>query len=1588
MAPSLPPRYAPLSPLGKGGGGEVWAVRDRITGKTVALKVLREGAHAREVMALVREAVALSGVEGLGVPRVLRFGRLPGSERPYLVRELVEGQSLADRLVRDMREVLPPEARHSPAPSAEALSASVFHREALLDVEAVVQAADKLTRLHRALLLHGDIKPANIIVGSDGQTTLVDLGLAAAWREDGARPEGLTPRYAAPELLEGLALTVRAEVYALGATLSDVLRTHRTHLSEESLPAFDEVVKRATAVDANSRYPSADEMKNALTRALRSARGVAHVPVNERDRPPPAAEVWPVVGVDSIAAELLARLHSLRPGGGIVITGPHGSGRSVLLRRIAWSLGVEGRPLVWIETANLRRSGEPTGGDFEGAVIDADGAIDIELQGCEGAVRRVVDEAETPSARAVSWRTPESSAAPLVVLIDDADALDERALARLESLRSEGARVVLVAGSEGFARTIEGPTFEVVAMSPLARDLAGDLIRRTAPSLSEAVAAHMVARSGGWPGALRSMLAKLHGVPVVTPQDVDAALAEPKLHGGREEVLRLLDRGHFDDAADALAAFANDRSPIMAIARARLATVRGDVKGALDELRIVENDVLSGTDRVLAATWLLHASRAFLRLGDYSEAQRCAAAVDGRLGSLDGDSRVGEIVSGAGASPNVGGESGDAIPYEGRLVATEALTVRGLAESFSSGHEAAKATLERAVRHARALGESRLLSLALTSLALALQRNDQLAEAKAAYEEALPAAEKAGDAGTVATARINLAAIAKTQGDLAAGIEHLEAAVDMGRRSGRVVTVRQALLNLANLDLYLGRLARARVSMDALEEHRADLPPHQLAQLFALEAEHASRTGDLDAGASFCGQCADAYEAVGRPNDAAEARLERVLMVASKPDADPTALGRDVERAATSLATSSAHRALLSLARGKVLTLQRDERRARAAFDEALTLATAANQKDWMFRALEARAKLEQDAGQALRARRDREAALGILEEIATRLPRDLREVYWNEPRRRALRAAALIEPTGAPLPQRSPGEDRLSRILEINQAIAGEYDLARLLEKVTDHAIALLRAERGFVILKSGTYAHDRSSTSENPKISTVDRDIGASPISSHTGHLSIHASRDQTGDDPHARFSRSIAERVIAAGEPVVTSSAREDSRMADYVSVHQLMLQSVACVPIRSRMGAVIGALYLETRLRPAASFAAEVPTLVALSDQVAIAIESARLVGENERRTKELARANEELTAAHAKLEELLGHRTAQLVATRRDLRTARAVIRSHFGYEGLVGTSEAMRRVYALVDRVKDADVPVLIVGESGTGKEVVARAIHNAGARAKKPFVGINCGAIPEHLLESELFGHMRGAFTGADRDRRGLFREATEGTVLLDEIGEMPQKMQAGLLRVLQEKVVRPVGSAREEAVDTRLIAATHRDLSRMVEQGSFREDLYYRLNVILVRVPPLRERLDDIPMLIDHFLGIFAARYSRERRSVSRSAIKRLMAYSWPGNVRQLENVLLNAWVLSDRRELEIEDFELPDTSRRVAETGELRGGRPGLEDRPVVTSLDSHKADERERILSALGAANWNRVKAAKLMGMPRRTFYRRLKEYGVQ
>jgi transcriptional regulator with GAF, ATPase, and Fis domain/energy-coupling factor transporter ATP-binding protein EcfA2 len=1442
----LPPRYEAQSRLGQGGGGEVWAVRDCVLGTRCALKVLAKDAGQMELVALVREAVALSGLEGLGVPRVLAFGALDDGRR-YMVRELVEGRSLDE----------------------------IFDQDAVDWLEPLADAADQLTALHRAGLLHGDVKPANVVVSADRRGTLVDLGLAAPLREGGTLARGLTPKYAAPELLAGEPLTVRAEVYALAATLAEGLARRGSGLSDSARVALGKVAARGKDEDPHKRYPSSGE----LASALRVAAGL------EAEREERGEAAWPVVGIDGVAEKLSAAVRGLASGEALALVGERGSGRSTLARRVAWTLGVAGQNVV---------------------IADA-------------------PTTDLSPRQALALAMGDAPASKTVIAVDDADALDDGARELLREASRAGARLVVVGTAEtarACAKKVE--TFEVPPLDAAAAD---ELLRRAMPSLPRALAKHLAERTGRRPGALRAAVRALAGRAVVSAGDVDSYLEvldeKPVAHATAEDALasaeRLVDLGRVSDAEAQIASvdFTGSSREIRlraAIAEARIRAMHGEPALAVE---VLERTRVKD-DEPLARAWNVAMSRALLRLGRFAEAAEAA-----RMAVLKEDA-----------------------------LAVEAVATLGVAQAYLGDDKAAQASVERSLAIARAIGDGRGEAFALGSLGIVHHRGGRRAEARDAQEKALAAAEKARDASTVAAARLNLAGIAREEGDIARALEHYEAMVDLGKRAGGLMAVQQARVNLINLDLYLGRHARARAAIELLQTNFDALPTTLRAQLLGCRAELAARTGDVEGAARLYETCALAYENQGRAPDAAEARLEALFMRASQ-GAPPALADLDAIESAPG---ADAHRALALLVRGLAEAKLGHDDAARSALDEAVERAKSDGQQERVVWALSARARVLGAQGLRVQARRDVEAALAMLEETASRLPRDLREVFWDEPRRAALRRATNVtvesvrDPRHVKLDAQTlsavsiarPAEDKLARVLEIVREIATEHDLPRLLGKVTDHAIALLGGERGFVVLAN------------------------------EEGKLEAHASRDRAGDDPHAQFSRSVAEKVVETGEPVVALRAREDARLAEAVSVHQLAIQSIACVPVRGAppLGRPIGALYVETRARPGSRFEQELPLLAAFADQAAIAIESARL-------TTELAEKNAELEAAHKKLEGTLERRSEQLAEARRDLSRARAAVKGHFGYAGLVGTSAAMRRVYALIDRLKDTDVPALVTGESGTGKEIVARAIHGAGPRAKKTFMGVNCGAIPANLLESELFGHVRGAFTGADRDRKGLLRECEGGTLLLDEIGEMPLKMQAGLLRVLQDKMVRPVGGTNEEPVDVRIVAATNRELEQMVKEGSFREDLYYRLHVVELRVPALRERTEDIPPLIDHFLTLFQTRYRRERKTISRDAVRRLCAYEWPGNVRQLEHVLLNAWLMSEEDELSAEDIQLPDSSRPSSSRTSPRPARNEAE----------FKDSEKERILRALAACNWNRVKAAELTGIPRRTFYRRLKEFGI-
>jgi two-component system, NtrC family, response regulator AtoC len=310
-------------------------------------------------------------------------------------------------------------------------------------------------------------------------------------------------------------------------------------------------------------------------------------------------------------------------------------------------------------------------------------------------------------------------------------------------------------------------------------------------------------------------------------------------------------------------------------------------------------------------------------------------------------------------------------------------------------------------------------------------------------------------------------------------------------------------------------------------------------------------------------------------------------------------------------------------------------------------------------------------------------------------------------------------------------------------------------------------------------------------------------------------------------------------------------------------------------------------------------------------------------------------------------------------------------------DGIIGTSANIQDVLRMISRLKDTRTPVLISGESGTGKELAARAIHFRGSMAQTPFVAVDCGSLVPTLMESELFGYEKGAFTGASRSKAGLFQSANGGTIFLDEIGELPLEMQAKLLRVLQEKEVRPVGSNDKVNVDVRVIAATNRDLEAAYRGGTFRKDLYFRLNVVTVHLPALRDRRSDIPMLVHHFLD----RYARgENLQVTPAAMKSLLQYDWPGNIRELENCIARAVTLGDRRTIDVGD--LPPAIR----TDQLSPLPPSLED---TASLSTTALAEMERmtILRVFEQANGDKALAGKMLGISRATLYRKLKRYNI-
>ena len=875
----------------------------------------------------------------------------------------------------------------------------------------------------------------------------------------------------------------------------------------------------------------------------------------------------------------------------------------------------------------------------------------------------------------------------------------------------------------------------------------------------------------------------------------------------------------------------------------------------------------------------------------------------------------------------------------------------GLAAFYLGHFDEAEAALHTAVE----LGaqDPLLLARATNSLGLLQQRRSDFKGARDSYERCVQLARDLGHLPFEASFSMNLASVAQQQGDLGAALAAYRQSRELARRFAGTRELAQIEHNLARLCAQLGRYDEADAHARSAE---AGVGGVALVAVNAIvQAEIALDRGRLELAALRLDDARGALAASGDAVASCDAILVEGRLTLARGEAEQAAeLARGLLGAADAIDSQRIQAGLLA-GRAELARDGGDARRARQTLQEALRLAEETRELEPLTELHHQLARAAEMLGDPKEAALADAAARGLLAERLTHLPPELRDDY----RRAAGRAAIVLTPQGSSgakssaateglaVARRQVGvldAELLAALLEINKELNAEPDLQRLLERIIDHAVELTGAERGFLLL--------------------ADPDGGA---------LRIRVARNidqETIRKKEFKISRSIAEEVLASGRSTITLDAMHDDRFREQVSVHQLRLRSVLCVPL-SIHRQVRGAIYLDNRFATEAFGAAQQQLIGALADQAALALGHWELLEQNRQRQRELERNRAELEDKSAQLAAAMEQQSQRLAELADLARSQRDELEERYRFENLVGRSEPMRQLFALLARVKETDAAVLIQGESGTGKEVVARALHYAGARRQGPFVGVNCGAIPQTLLESELFGSVRGAFTGAERDRRGLFERADHGTLFLDEVGDMPPELQVKLLRVLQERRFCPVGSEEERASDFRLVAASNKDLTELVTKGEFREDLYYRVNVIRLDLPPLRERRDDIPLLLE---ALFARHGSVDVR-LSRAALDRLLEYRWPGNVRELENEVLRLLALGGPL------VEEDDLSPRLRPTRQRpRAPRTG-------TLKEALAQVELELVRARLAESGGNVTEAAKRLGMTRVGLHKLLKRHGL-
>ena len=897
------------------------------------------------------------------------------------------------------------------------------------------------------------------------------------------------------------------------------------------------------------------------------------------------------------------------------------------------------------------------------------------------------------------------------------------------------------------------------------------------------------------------------------------------------------------------------------------------------------------------------------------------------------------------------------------------LNIIGLIRSYQGDFERAEDALLAAKSDLAACGDRMENAFVLNSLGLLYQKKKDYDEAERYYRESQDLARAAGSAERTNVAGMNLSVLLQERGRYADAISQYRETLRQAYRIEDTNLLMRIYSNLGNVHRYLGILDGAREWAErSLALARATQSKLMIGLNGILIGEIDLLAGQSERALAGTREAMALFEEIGVLDETVECLIDlaacHLELDAAK---DALACARDAaHRSREGRLPNHLLRTLLLLARigldapDTAPDLDVDE-----VLDEARGLLDGAGTPElaWRTYLLGARRAVMRGTGAPDTALTLMDAAL---EDLAASVPEAYRRAFFARRDRAALmeemgrlrQVSAALGRTmaiGDALPVGSAAssvEDlRLTRsLVEMNRRLADVTDLEQALEITVDTMIALVDAERGFVLLR---------------------RDE----------RFSVVVARNLDGDAirrSKAKVSRSIADLVLESGEPIVLDDAGEDEYFSTRESVMALRVRSIACLPLVGQQG-VVGAIYLDNRFQPGLFTERVVGILDIFARQAALAIENELLQERNREMVDELVNSKQEVERLNKRLQEEIKVQKAVLDETREELGRRQEALEERFHFGQIVGQSRPIRAMFEAMARVARTDVPVLVLGESGTGKELVARALHYNGPRTSAPFVAVNCAALPDNLLESELFGHEKGAFTGAVVQRKGLFTAADGGSLFMDEVGDMSHAMQTKLLRALQEGEFVPVGAEEAVSADVRVIAATNRDLEAMIKEGSFREDLYYRLNVVRIVVPPLRRRTEDIPLLVDCFLATYSERHCLDVPvRIADDALKALMLHSWPGNVRELQSTVWTAAVFAENNVITLGSLESrPEVLEPVR----------GVTDTPAALDTINLRDLEQRSIREALRQTGGNKAQAARLLGISRRALYNKIEAFGI-